>query len=78
MSRIIQNENCEEEPDCGDRCISYINGNLTASNYMGLYPGNPYDFLILMAIRSEQPLLMFREYMHELYFSKVDIDQLYI
>lgn len=77
-SRMIQGENYEEEPDCGDRCISYINGNLTASNYMGLYPGNPCDFLILMAIRSEQPLLMFREYMHELYFSKVDIDQLYV
>lgn len=76
--RMIEDENFEEDPDFGDRCISFINGNLTASNYMGLYPGNPYDFLILMSIRSEQPLMMFREYMHELYFSKVDIDQLYV
>lgn len=66
-----------ESPEDGDRCISYINSNLTMANYMSLYPGNPYDFLILMAIRSEQPLNIFREYMRELYFSKIDIDALY-
>lgn len=73
----VYEEVYEENPDDGNRCISYINNNLTASNYMSLYPGNPYDFLILMAIRSEEPLAMFREYMHELYFSKINIDALY-
>ena len=71
-----QGESARDQNDA-ERCISYINNNLTQSNYMMLYPGNPYDFLILMAIRSEDPLYVFREYMHEVYFSKVDLDAMY-
>ena len=61
----------------GDRCIDTINDNLISANYQGLYPGNPYDFLILMATRSEQPLCALREYMHELFYANVDIDSFY-
>ena len=79
VKRLIrqQQEETVSDQDDAQRCISYINSNLTRSNYMILYPGNPYDFLILMAIRTEDPLFMFREYMHEVYFSKVDLDALY-
>ncbi len=60
-----------------DRCICIINDKLVCSNYSALYPANPYDFLILMSIRTEYPLITFREYMQELFYEKVDIDSLY-
>lgn len=63
--------------DDGRRCISVINSNLVDANYPRLYAGNPYDFLILMASASEQPLCTFREYMRELFYEKTDLDSLY-
>ena len=75
--RAIKRNTYEVVDEDGDRCIDTINDNLISANYQGLYPGNPYDFLILMALRSKQPLCAFREYMHELFYANVDIDSFY-
>lgn len=56
-----------------ERFICEINDNLIFANYPALYPANPYDFLIFTAIRSEYPLITFRDYMRELYFEKLEI-----
>ena len=55
--------------DCGEEknCMMTIDNHLISANYQRLYPGNPYDFLILMAIRTESPLCTFRDYMRELF-----------
>lgn len=50
-----------------ERCITEINDNLQIAGYATLYPGNPYDFIILTALNAEYPLLVFREYMREIY-----------
>lgn len=57
-----------------EKCILNIENVLSDANYPPLYPGNPYDFLILMAIRSEIPLTTFRDYMRDLYFEKQNED----
>ena len=57
-----------------EECISNIDSVLRDANYSPLYPGNPYDFLILMAIRSEMPLSTFRDYMRDLYFEKQNVN----
>lgn len=71
--RAIRKSSYNVEVEDGDRCINTINDNLMSANYSGLYPGNPYDFLILMAIRSEQPLCTFRDYMRELFYSRMNL-----
>lgn len=77
VSRAIAKHSYEVDDDEADRCIATIDANLDASGYPALYPGNPYDFLILMAIRSLQPLNTFRKYMQELFFESVDLDSFY-
>lgn len=76
-SRALAKHTYDVTEDEAERCIATIDANLTSSNYPTLYPGNPYDFLILMAIRTSQPLQSFREYMHELFFKSVDLDSFY-
>lgn len=65
--------------DCGEEknCMMTIDNHLISANYQRLYPGNPYDFLILMAIRTESPLCTFRDYMRELFFENADMDLFY-
>ena len=77
VSRALAKHTYDVTEDEAERCIATIDANLTSSNYPTLYPGNPYDFLILMAIRTSQPLQSFREYMHELFFKSVDLDSFY-
>lgn len=64
----------EEE---GKSCIAAMNDHLISAGYPELYAGNPYDFLMLAAAQGECPLLMFRDYMQELYFAKVDLEEPY-
>lgn len=49
------------------RCIAEINNNLHVAGYATLYPGNPYDFIILTALDADLPLVTFREYMREVF-----------
>lgn len=67
---------CHYEAGYGDtdRCISVINDHLTDAGYPTLYPGNPYDFMILVAVNTENPLGTFRNYIHEMFFDKMDVD----
>lgn len=57
-----------------DRCISMINDYLTDAGYPILYLGNPYDFMILVSVNTDQPLMIFRDYTHEMFFQKMDAD----
>lgn len=62
----------EAKTDDTKRCILTIDESLIDAGYPALYPGNPYDFIFLVALNSEYPLLDFREIMHEIYFSACD------
>ena len=73
-SLAVRHHSYEADPEERKRCIDALNDNLLSVGYPLLYPGNPYDFLFLMAIQSPQPLCTFREYMRELFFAKKEID----
>ncbi len=62
----------EEEDSC--RCERTIDSHLQEAGYPALYAGNPYDFIFLVAMHSDQPLTTFRDYMRELFFAKQDMD----
>lgn len=51
-----------------ESCLTDINQFLFDVGYPTLYSGNPYDFIFLMAMNTECPLLTFREYMREMFF----------
>lgn len=51
----------------GARCLNQIDRYLDEAGYPGLYYGNPYDWLFLFAMVSEEPLPALRGYMLELY-----------
>ena len=57
-----------------ESCRFNINANLMDAGYPSLYPGNPYDFIILMCLNSDDrnPLITFRDYMQEMFFNKMD------
>lgn len=73
-SLAVRHHSYEVDPEERKRCIDALNDNLLSVGYPLMYPGNPYDFLFLMAIQSPQPLCTFREYMRELFFAKKEID----
>ena len=55
-----------------ERCIDKINSYLLEAGYPELYPGNPYDWIFMWAVRDQRPLLAFREHMIALYAYKSD------
>lgn len=61
-----------------DRCTCEINKYLLDAGYPELYPGDPFDWVILHAVENEFPLLVFRDFMRELFYIKEsDIDAKY-
>lgn len=52
------------------RFTAYANNHLYDAGYMELYPGNPFDFIVLFSINDEAPLQIFREYMQEVFWEK--------
>lgn len=61
-----------------DRCICEINKYLIDAGYPELYPGDPFDWIVLHAVENEFPLLVFRDFMRELFYIKEkDIDAKY-
>lgn len=60
------------------RSICEINRYLLDTGYPQLYPGDPFDWIILHAVENEFPLLVFRDFMRELFYVKEhDIDARY-
>ncbi len=57
-----------------DRCMAILNDHLTEAGYPLMYAGNPYDFIFIMANNSQWPLLDFRQFMREMFFDKVSIE----
>lgn len=53
-----------------ERCICEIDSYLVDTGYPELYPGDPFDWIILHAVENEFPLLVLREYMQELFYVK--------
>lgn len=49
------------------RFIDNCNRYLLEAGYPELYIGNPYDWIFLYCSRSEEPLTVFREFIHEMY-----------
>lgn len=71
---IIQNNDAlavAAEHDA-ERCVDKINSYLLESGYPELYPGNPYDWIFMWAVKDSQPLLAFRDHMIALYAYKSD------
>lgn len=50
-----------------ERFIDDINRRLLEVGYLELYLGNPYDWIFVFCSRSEEPLSVFREFIHEMY-----------
>lgn len=50
-----------------ERCIDKINRYLMEAGYPELYPGNPYDWIFLWAVKDAWPLVTFRDHMRALY-----------
>lgn len=65
--RALKVNNYVAKDGDAERCISAINDNLFSAGYAALYPGNPYDFIILTSVNADCPLMTFREYMREIY-----------
>lgn len=67
-----QNALWERAETEAERCIDKINRYLIEAGYSELYPGNPYDWIFLWAVKDRQPLVTFRYYMLYLYAFKSD------
>lgn len=52
-----------------ERCLYSINKFLVDAGYPTLYFGNPYDWIFMWALRTENPLQAFRSYMLEVLIS---------
>lgn len=50
-----------------ERFIDDVNRRLLEQGYPELYLGNPYDWVFIYCSRSEEPLTVFREFIHEMY-----------
>lgn len=46
-----------------ERCIDKINRYLVEAGYPELYPGNPYDWIFMWAVKDAWPLVTFRDHM---------------
>ncbi len=53
-----------------ERCIDKINRYLIEAGYPELYPGNPYDWIFMWAVKDVWPLVTFRDHMLALYAHK--------
>ena len=53
-----------------ERCIDKINRYLIEAGYSELYPGNPYDWIFMWAVKDAWPLVTFRDHMRALYAHK--------
>ena len=53
-----------------ERCIADINGYLLEVGYPELYCGNPYDWIFIWAIQSDEPLCEFQFFINELFAVK--------
>lgn len=53
-----------------ERCIDKINRYLIEAGYPELYPGNPYDWIFMWAVKDVWPLVTFRDHMRALYAHK--------
>lgn len=54
-------------PGDDERFIGNMNRRLLEVGYPELYPGNPYDWIFVYCSKSEEPLTVFREFIHEMY-----------
>ena len=52
-----------------------MNRYLLDAGYPELYPGNPYDWIFLWALRDDYPLEAFRSYIGELFAVKSEQDR---
>lgn len=78
VKAALKNQSYQAKNGDTCRCICEINKYLIDAGYPELYPGNPFDWLILHAVENEFPLLVFREFMRELFYIKEqDIDAKY-
>ena len=59
-----------EAEDNKKRCIADINGYLLEVGYPELYCGNPYDWIFIWAIQSDDPLCEFQFFIGELFAVK--------
>lgn len=53
-----------------ERCLDKINRYLIEAGYPELYPGNPYDWIFMWAVKDGWPLVTFRDHMRALYAHK--------
>ena len=64
--RAVDKGGYDADPGDAERCIASMNQYLIESGYPELYVGNPYDWIFFYAIKSEEPLYVFRLIWNEL------------
>ena len=71
-SAIVEHKNAlwEATEVDAERCIDKINRYLIEAGYPELYPGNPYDWIFMWAVKDTWPLVTFRDHMLALYAHK--------
>ena len=68
---VVHNNALWEATDIdAERCIDKINRYLIEAGYPELYPGNPYDWIFMWAVKDVWPLVTFRDHMRALYAYK--------
>lgn len=70
VKRALESHSYQAKNGDTYRCTCDINKYLMDAGYPELYPGNPFDWIILHAVENEFPLLVFREYIRELFYVK--------
>lgn len=78
VKSALKNHSYQAKSGDTGRCTCEINKYLMDAGYPELYPGDPFDWVILHAVENEFPLLVFREFMRELFYIKErDVDARY-
>lgn len=63
----------QARPGDDERFTSDANRRLLEVGYPELYLGNPYDWIFLYCCKSEEPLTVFREFIHEMYLENEEV-----
>lgn len=67
LSKTVNLAAYQAAPGDSERFTDNINRRLLEVGYPELYPGNPYDWIFVYCSMSDEPLTVFREFIHEMY-----------
>lgn len=72
VSLALKYMNYEIKGSDANRCRTRIDSLLIEAGYPELYEGNPFDWMIIYALNNDSPLIIYREYMQEIFYDKAE------